>query len=234
MGASRYLEDEDIWIAAGEVKNVSHVNKFGFKESVGSADFETVWDGTGNLPYLTTASTLTVTADDIADSGDDIIIQGLDGNYQPLSETIEATTAGNTGTSEFLRVFRAQYIAEVDSDNTADINITGGGGQTLATISAGFGQSLMAVYTVPANTNAYLKKIQTTTDKNQAFETKLIARPIEQGSFNTKGRFSGTEQTGYDYTIPLKFEAKTDLEVRAKGAGSPNISAVFDLILVEK
>lgn len=232
MAISRYLTNENIWIANGDVANTSSINKFGFKEGVGTT-FETVWDGTGNLPYLTSASTLTVTATDVNDSGDNVIIQGLDSDYNPITETIEATTSGNTGTGEFLRVFRAQYIADVDSDNTGDINITGGG-QTLATISGGFGQTLMAVYTVPANTTAFMTQVQTTTDKNQDFQTKITARPEGQSSFNVKGRFSGTERTGYEYTIPLKFEEKTDLEIRAKGAASPNISAIFDLVLVSK
>lgn len=231
MGYSKYLEDEKINIAKGLVLGTSHINKFGFKESVGT-EFETVWDGSGNLPYLTSASTLTVTAANSADSGDDIAIQGLDANYSPLEETITATTAGNTGSSEFIRVFRAQYISAADSDNTGDITINSGA-TNLATISAGFGQTLMAVYTVPAGKEAFLTQIQTTTDKNQPFESKLISKPSSQASFNVKGRFSGQNQTGYEYSVPLKFPPKTDIEVRAKGSGSPNVSAIFDLILVD-
>ena len=239
MAFSRYFDNselaEAIRIANGQTKGVSHINKFGFNDAVGTA-FETVWDGGGTYTYLDStgaASTLTVTANNAADSGYEIEVQGLDANYQLLTETITATSSGNTGTSEFYRVFRATVTSDGDSANTGTIDIDVGS-TTLATISAGKGQTLMALYTVPADKKGYLIKFQGSVEKNKETIFKLQAKKPDNGPFNTKGQFGsfGVPVT-YDYPIPLEFEEKTDIEVKVKAGAITGAGAIFDLILLD-
>lgn len=237
--ANRYFDNsqlaEAIRIASGDTKGVSHINKFGYNPSIADA-VETIWDGGGTYSYLDSvglSSVLTVTSS-VADSGLNLEIQGLDASYQSLTETITATSAGNTGTSEFYRVFRAIVSGNSDSSNVNDITVEAGS-TTLAQVSAGKGQTLMALYTIPAGKTAYLKQFQGSMDKSNASAIfKMMARPSD-GVFNIKGQFgsAGGSPVTYDYSIPLKFDEKTDLEVKAETSGTSGAGAVFDLILLD-
>lgn len=236
--ASMYLSPEHfIQIAVGNVKNTSHINKFGYNSSVGSS-YETITDlGTNNLP--TSAAVVSVvsasTADTSAGTGARTVeIQGLDADYNLKTETV--TMNGQTAvttTATFIRVFRMRVATagtgEVNAGNiTASISSS-----DVARINADEGQTLMAVYTVPANKTAYLVKFQGSLSKNQEAQFQLRARE-SSGAWNVKGLW-GTfaASVNYDYPVPLKFEEKTDIQIRAKAGATSEVGAIFDLILID-
>lgn len=232
--ANRYFDNsqlaEAIHIASGDTKGVSHINKFGFGGA--TTNPYTVWDGDSDYPYPTSAGVITVTTG-AADSGAIVEYQGLDGNYELITESITGTQAGGTGTQSFLRVFRG-VVTNHSGTNTADITARING-DIVAIVSAGEGQTLMAVYTVPAHCTAYLENIHAApTKKDNDTVITLKARPFG-GTFNTKGKFSSSgDAIHYDYNVPLKFDAKTDIEIKAENqAASGDISALFDLIILE-
>jgi len=232
--ANRYFDNsqlaEAVRIANGQTTGVSHINKFGYNDAVGGTQ-ETIWDAGGLYAYASAPTLLTVTSTQ-DDSGLDIEIQGLDSDYFPLTETITTSSGGTVGTSRFSRIFRALVISEIDSANEDNINITGDG-KTLARISAEKGQTLMALYTVPANKTAYLQKFQgSVSAQNAPGIFKIMAKPVD-GAFNVKGQFgtAGTPVT-YDYPVPLQFGEKTDIEIRAT-SGNNGAGAVFDLIILD-
>ena len=115
LGDSKHAEG--IHIANGQMLNASHINKFGYTGNAvnGSA---TIWDGVavnGNsiYTYLTTPTTLRVESDEPDDDGATYLIEGLDGDYNPVSESIttDAGTGEGYGTQQFLRVFRARITS---------------------------------------------------------------------------------------------------------------------------
>lgn len=232
--ANRYFDNsqlaEAIRIANGQTKGVSHINKFGFHGATTTST--TVWDGDSDYSYPTTAGPITLTTGG-ADSGSTVEFQGLDSNYEEVSEIITGTTSGGTGTQPFIRVFRGTMTNHTGinaADMTATIN-----GETAAIISAGEGQTLMALYTIPANKTGYLKHLHAApTKKDNDTIITLKARPTG-GVFNTKGKFASSgEVIHYDYHVPLKFDEKTDIEIKAENqAASGDISALFDLILLD-
>lgn len=232
--ANRYFDNsqlaEAIHIASGDTKGVSHINKFGF--GAATTNPYTVWDGDSNYPYPTSAGVITVTTG-AADSGVDVEYTGLDSNYVQVTETITGTQAGGTGTQPFLRVFRGVVINH-SGTNAADITATINGKEA-AIVTAGEGQTLMAVYTVPAHCTAYMKCLHAApTKKDNDTIITLKSRPFG-GTFNTKGKFSSTgDPVHYEYHVPIKFDAKTDIEIKAENqAASGYISALFDLIIME-
>jgi len=234
MAFSRYFDNsqlaEAIRIANGQTKGVSHINKFGFGGA--ATNSYTVWDGDSDYVYPSSAGVITVTTG-AADSGATVEYQGLDGNYELITESITGTQAGGTGTESFLRVFRG-VVTNHSGTNAADITATING-ETAAIVTAGEGQTLMAVYTVPANKTAFMKHIHAApTKKDNDTVITLKARPFG-GTFNTKGKFASTgDPVHYDYHVPIKFEEKTDIEIKAENqAASGSISALFDLILVD-
>lgn len=215
-------------IAAGEVTGYSNINKFGATD--GDVTAGTIWDGNAGTtiyPYPS-AGVLTVTS--ISNSGADVEVQGLDDNFEPATEVV---AIGDTGLTTFSRVFRAIMV---DTNNDDDVSINQGAGLA-AKIIEDQGQTLMAVYTVPAGKTAYLTHINYSSDKaatNSAMQYRLFARP-ENGTFNIKGVLgsAGGAILDFKYDIPLKFAEKTDIKVDVIAAQAATCTATLEIILVD-
>lgn len=222
----------NIPIAAGEVSGYSHINKFGATD--GDITEGTVWDGNSGsevYPYPANGTVNVIGTSGPADDGKIVEIQGLDDNYNLVVENVAVGT-GFSGTI-FSRIFRVRMVAD---ENTQDIEILQGGALA-AKILEGLGQTLMAVYTVPAGKTAYLLDLHLGSDKastNTAMTYRLFARPFG-GTFNIKGNFNaaGGQSLDISYPIPLRFEEKSDLKIDTIAGQATQVSATFDLILVD-
>jgi len=241
MARNSYNTDNFLNIARGRIPFTSHINKFGYNFAVGST-YQVICDlGTHNYP--TSAGVVSVVSASTADDGDPggtgartVEIQGLDGDYNPLIETVTMNgTSAVTTTNSFIRLFRMRVVsAGTGLVNAGNITASIGGADT-AKILADKGQTLMAVYTVPAGKDAFLIKFQGTLSKNQEANFRLRIKEIDDGtSYNVKGIF-GTfaNSITYDYPIPLKFKEKTDIEVQGKAGATSEMGALFDLILID-
>lgn len=228
MSKSMYINHEGIRMASGRMFGVDHINKFGFNPAVGSTE-ETIHDAGGIYSYITTAGTATVAG--ASDATAVIEIQGLDENFLPVTEDV---AVGGTSTASFIRVFRARVKTPHTgtTNNIGNITITVDSA-VRATILAGKGQTLMAVYTTPAGQEGYLLKFQGSIDKNQEAQFSIYAREIEVDGFNIKGQFGTfSNSITYDYPVPLKFTEKTDIEIRATAGAIAGLGAVFDIVLL--
>src|SRR6056300_415175 len=224
--------------------------KFGFNADVDDS-LETVWAQGGLYSYLASASVLKVssssTADTSAGTGARTVeLSGLDTNYDEISETVtlNGQTAVNT-TNEFLRINRMVVRSAGSGGQNAGVIYAGTGTVTTgvpankyATIAIGDNQTLMAIWTVPANHTAYLLQTDVTvatTQNNKYCTASLVARPYGE-VFQVKDRFVKAEsQTTLTYSLPLEFEEKTDIEYRAIGdsAGADiAISAAFEIVYI--
>ena len=233
MAKSKYLDHQGIDIARGLVLGVSCINKFGSTADTITTE-STIWDGTATnaiYPYPA-ASVLSLIGDDTtADDGEKVVVQGLDENYNPIEETIEISA---TGTKTFLRVFRAFML---NTDNGQDISIIQSG-TVAAKILTGAGQTQMAVYTIPAGKMGFLNHIHGSSDRNQgttACQFKIKAREVDS-IFRVKATYgtAGGDQFDYQYPVPLMFDEKTDIRIDATATQGTIVSAIFDIILVDK
>ena len=218
-------------IQRGNVGNFSGVHKFGLNTAVGSGAFETVWDGNNTYTYPSSSGTATATSSDTDDNTGTVKIFGLDSNYDFAEETL--TIGGSAGTINFIRVFRAVMItANTGTANVGTITITVST-TTVAQIRAGYGQTLMCVYTIPRNYNAYLMQIDLGSSKDLENEIRFISKEIDNGNvWNTRAFI--TTRGGFiekNYAVPVKFTEKTDLELVAKASATSSVSAGFELIL---
>lgn len=142
----------ELMVAAGKISHHDFIHKFGFNPSVTTVQ-ASIWDEGGPYTFPAAANTILVSSANIADTSN-LVIVGLDANYNPLIETITLTGTSVVETSNsFLRVNRS-YL-----DN-GDVNVgklTGNiSGSIAFTVPATRGQTVAAVYTVPANVNGYL------------------------------------------------------------------------------
>jgi hypothetical protein len=246
LPAIRVLGGNTQWginISAGNVDGVSYVEKFGMNEDVDNAK-ETIWDGGALYDYLTAPETVAVTSS----SGDDnasgtgartVEVQGLDADFNLVTEIL--TVGGPAGSQQFIRVFRVIVITSGSiGTNVGAISITSTGtAKTLAKVlvsgGSGLGQTFMALYTVPAGKTAFLTQWTVGAGKQNTDAICFLASRPFGGSWNSKDVITVSATTSFkNYTIPLKFTEKTDIEVR--GYSSTNnslVSSTFNLILMD-
>ena len=210
----------------------SGVQKFGYNPTVGST-FETVWDGGNVYTYISTASTATATSDAAAsaDDGTTVKVFGLDANYDQVEETL--TVGAGAGTVEFQRIYRAYVVnAAAGITNVGNVNITVDS-VVAARINATNGQTLMCVYTIPRNYQAFVMQIDAGAKKNQEHELRMVARSVSNGNaFNTKAYVTMTG--GFfekNYHVPIKLPPKTDIELQATASATSAVAGGFELFL---
>jgi hypothetical protein len=236
-------------IVEGLVPDHSFVSKFGHDSAGDTSNHIEVWDGSIAYPYPSSAETLYLSSTSEADD-QTYEIHGLDENWN--FKTVEATAAGPSGqdsvqiSGSWIRVFRIKNIGTTDNAGTihvstdSDTSDSGGAPATPATqsraqITAGFNQTLMAIWSVPNNatayiTNFYASAAQASPGATQLrCEVALWARPFG-GVFQIKKMFSlqsgATTQLMYDF--PLKVPAKSDIRITSLSSAASDVSAGFD------
>jgi len=228
-----YLE-----VAKGNIPGHSIINKFGFNPDIdNTSEPETVWSAGGLYPWssLTSAQTLYVKSSDSGDT-EDLTIEGLDSNYNLLTEVITLTgTTAVTTNNDFIRVFRMSY--DGSSENAGDItaHVTNATGTVVAQVDEGLAQTLMTLYTIPAGYTGYLLQFDISVQKNKDAQVKLLARE-PNGAFRVKQVAEVHEASKtYAFPVPLLFPEKTDLEVRVHDVESNNtrVTSNFDLLLIQ-
>ena len=229
-------EPWELQVARNQIAFHKPLFKFGVNPDV-NGTLETVWDGSSLYVYPGSALAMTVTsaaAVPATDNGVKIVVQGLDGDYNEVSQEVTLAGAGTaTTTQTFLRVFRA-YVSG-SQEPTGNLNITNGG-TTYAQITLGENQTLMALWTVPAGYTAYLSQINIATGTaniNQYVTGAVTARSFGN-VFRTVAKQSFHEQAAIVISLPIPFTEKTDIEVRVISSGSNNtVSADFSIIYIK-
>ena len=242
-------------VARNQIYNHKHNFKFGFNPDIDDS-LETVWAEGGLYSYLSAATILKVssssTADTSAGTGARTVeLFGLDTNYDEINETVtlNGQTAVNT-TKEYLRINRMIVRSAGTGGANAGIIYAGTGTVTTgvpanvyASINGvtGANQSLMTLWTVPAGYTAYILQydISNGTTSNTPAVCKLIlaVRPYGEvfQSKDVKSLTTGmhVEET---FSIPLKVEEKSDIEVRAISSSASvsfDISAALEIIYIK-
>ena len=247
------IEDFQLGVASGDLSpSYKQVYKFGQNASVGNS-IETIWLEGGLYVYPPSATTMTVSSSDANDTSAGtgartVLISGLDGSYNEISETItmNGQTAVTTSNS-YLRVNRALVLTAGSGGANAGIIYVGTGTVTLGvpanvytTINGdGTNQSLQAFWTVPANYNAYIYQTNISTGNSSntpaVLKTLLVARP-QGGVFNTKEIIVLTDGNHLqNYSFPITLTEKTDIEFRAEsssGSVSFDVSASMSILYV--
>jgi len=212
----------------------SHIHKFGSNLALAETS-ESIWSAGGLYPWasLATAQTIYAISTEAADTGT-LEIQGLDENYalQTTTVTLTGLTAVDTGATTFLRIFRMQYTGS--NAGTITARVTSGTGTVVAQIDPEVAQTLMAVYTVPAQTTAFMLAYTVGTGKGDDAHLKMFARELG-GAFQIKNEMKSYQSTiTREFPIPLRFEEKTDIDFRATTSSANSDCIVnFDLVLVK-
>lgn len=232
------FKDSPLSIAQGEVNGHSGEHKFGAAPAMSQNNTGTIWDVNDTLyPWAswTTSGTLTVPVVAAADTGKTVTLVGLDSNFnlQTDSVVVSSSAAVNT-TSTWRRVYRA-YVSAGDG-NVGNIDVQKGG-VTVLRITAGLGQTLMSVYTVPKGYTAYLTHVVSTCQAGADTTIHVFCKVQGQSTFRIAHTYevSGTGGAyGHQFGIPLRLPELTDIDFQATvRSNNARITCSFDMVLVE-
>ena len=222
------------------------IHKFGNNLDVDSNTTpEDCWSVGGVYVFPSSAATVTVSSDDADDTSAGtgartVQIYGLDANFEQIDETLTMNgVTGVTSSNSYLRVFRMKVITAGTTETNEGTISTVHGATTVAEIPAGKGQTLMAVYTTPANRKAYLVAWNFSAEKSRAAVLSVsLEMRTDGGAWQTKetesvntdgaGRFNTT------FPIALRVPEKTDIRLRVTSntANDVAVHGGFDLQLV--
>lgn len=212
-----------------------------------------IWDGANIYPFQTTAGHLNFSSSSANDAAPNsgawaCFIQGLDANFNQISETVSLAGTGTVSTvNQYRRVNGvAATVAGSGGTNAGTITVATAGATTLALIEPGLGVSQSAVYTVPAGYYGILQGVEyalagaNTNVAQAAITANVFSTAFGNGQTNT-ARAEGTKISCLGGTpvqsLGLKGYAnppETDLTCRLLSCGqaSTEISAAFSLLLV--
>lgn len=240
-------------VGRGHVPGVSANEKFGANAAIGTT-YEAVWwgDGTGgDYVFPPSEQTMTIssadTDDTIAGSGaQTVTVNYLDGNY--IEKDVAVNMNGQTGVqvaTDIFRINRAQVLTAGSSDTNEGNIYIGTGSITTgkpAVIYAslpfdsglGFGQTLQAVYTVPANKNSELLEVSGGVNASKGLDILLQTRVVG-GAWNTR-YFENTLGQAFDheFMVPIFVPEKSDIRLMAKISQSGGaVSGSYDMLLLK-
>ena len=230
-------EPFELQVARGQIPGHSALHKFGAVPEMSVNTTGTVWDIDDTLyPWsaFSSASVLTVDRASASDAGKTIVIQGLDENYQEITENVTLTNAtGNTTTRTFIRVYRS-YMYNGSSANVGNIDIKVST-TVVARISAGNSQTLMGVYTVPAGYTAYLTQGVMSVKSGADATGNFFVRYGGETAFRIAHTFEvASAEYFYAFHVPFALPEKSDVDIRASvRSNNARVTAAFDAYLIK-
>ena len=241
MGFKNYIWDEawELNVSRGKVRGASQIHKFGATPSQSINTTASVWDKGDTLyPWsaFDTPGVLVAAQVGASDNGKHVTIEGLDENYELTEETFILSSTGTvTGTQTFKRVYRG-YVSSGDGTNVGQINFSRGGTQVLR-ILADAGQTLMAIYTVPAGYTGYMYKGVATAQSGADATGFMYVRYNSVATIFRVGHtfeISGGGQYEYEFSFPQEMPEKTDIDIRLQTrSNNGRFTAAFDMLLIK-
>jgi hypothetical protein len=235
-------------VTEADVLNSYLIDKSGSTDTLGTSPqtMVTVWDEGGLYPWNTFTGSgahifVASATNDAKMQGVAITIEGLDSNYDLISEVVtmdasDTTTVQET-TTNFYRIVKATVTGTNTNSIPNDYDITfkygSSGGTTVAKILATYGATQSCTYTVPAGYQAFILAVNGSSGQSDEITTMIWDRPFN-GAWSQVKTFkfvSGTFE--HNMRTPLVFDEKTDIEIRAYAlVESSRIGTEFQLLLV--
>lgn len=206
-------EPFELQVARGQIRGHQSLNISGYQASVDGA-FIPIWENATAYTYPTSAMLMTLYSSSASDTAVSILINGLDSNYDPISETLILTN-GTTGVSTINSYFRINSIAVTGTVNPVGTISLSNSAKTVdyAKIANGNGRSAMTVYTVPRGYTFYLAKVNCYTNQSNNQVTSYRAYTINpNGIKNAVLQAPFTQVYISDKSVPRPYAEKTDCQ----------------------
>jgi hypothetical protein len=227
-------EPFELQVARGQIRGHQSLNISGYQASV-DGGFIPIWENATAYTYPTSAIQMTLYSSSASDTAVSILINGLDSNYDPISETLILTN-GTTGVTTVNSYFRINSIAVVGTVNpVGTISLTNSAKTvTYAKITNGNGRSSMTVYTVPKGYTFYLAKVNCYTHSSNNQLTTYRAYTINpNGIVNAVLQAPFTEVYISDKSVPRPYIEKTDCQWQCTSTQLSAVGLQIEGILIK-
>src|SRR6056300_1975537 len=154
-----YLTDQNLQVSRGLIRGAEVRNIFGYQQ-VGDTTLRALWEfANTSYVYPGSAITMTVTSADASDNGKSLLIKGLDENYAEISDTVTINGGGDINTNK--PFFRINDVILTSGTTNVGLITVQNTGKTVkyGGIRAGDGRNQASIYTVPADKEFYLYRI---------------------------------------------------------------------------
>lgn len=228
------------------IPGATRSQRTGFNPGVGTAE-TTIWNETTTpVAYPASAGVVKVSSSSANDTAAGtgartVTLTGLDANYVSTSEVVvlNGQTAVNSVNS-YIRISSITTVTAGSGGKNAGIIYVGTGAVTsgvpatiYTSMGVGYNASRQAFFTVPDGMSAYILDVSLTSDTAGVMAT-LYTRASTTGLFQAI-RINEVGVGGFyrQNLLPLKIEARTDIEYRALVAtGTAKVSAQFEMLLM--
>lgn len=223
-----------IQVARGLVPGVQGLSISGFQAAV-SSTYIPLWDqGAVAYTYFASAQQVRVWSSSASDTNVSVLINGLDSNYNILTETVVLTN-GATGvltTGLFLRInnitlTRTPMNVGIISAGSSDKTIT------LAVIPVGTSRSAMTVFTVPNGYTFYLTQVNAYTNQNGSRYSNYRSYTMTStGLITTILQFPLVSEYNSTKVVPRPYLQRTDIQWQFNSTGTSQIGAQIEGYLI--
>ena len=212
-------EPFDLQVARNQIMGHSVLSLFGYQASVTTTSIP-VWENASTYTYITAASTLSLVSTSASDdTSAKILINGLDSNFNPISETLAMNGTGAVTTvNSYFRVNNLVMVSPGTSQNTNIGTITlKQSSNVIAQINAGVGKSQSTIYTVPAGYSFYLDLAEVNTSNSYTGST-IITYKVQAINNLTGVKLNVLQQpfvsiyTASRSSNPFIYTEKTDIQ----------------------
>lgn len=229
----------NINISNGSIPGLRYRNIFGAVPEMPQNGSGSIWDVNGTLyPFsaFNTGSTVHIETRldnngiSTLDTGKTVTIEGLDINYNEITENIIISGSSGAGVKTFLRINRA-YIA----NNLTNVNIIVGS-TVVQKICTSKGSTLNTNFTIPAGYTGYITQGTCTCAYSADATVDMYVRQFGYGFVNGHSlEVSGSGgQYIFPFTLPIRIPEKSDIDVRAiVRTNKARMTAAYDLILMQ-
>ena len=217
------------------------VHKFGSNPSITNQvaldEQETIWDGGESYVFPDDAGEDMEVVSSSGEDAQNIVIQGLDENFLQKTWTGALTGATPVPIGMWSRVFRAYNDDSTDFAGDITVNQVEQSIDYLK-IRVGNNQTLMCIYTIPADKIGYLTKYSLSAQKPSSSSINFTAQ-IKTREFGKVFRVREIVSFGTDHDtqrsldFPTKLQPKTDIIFNIVDSDGNNgaVNADFDVAL---
>jgi hypothetical protein len=162
-----------------------------------------------------------ITSSSASDTAVTILINGLDANYERISESVALN--GTTAVTTTKVFFRINSVVTTSGNAVGTVYVKNAGGTTYAQIAIGSGRTNMSVYTVPAGYTAYwtqFDSFSSTSVTSGVYATfrALLTSPSGVGNVTLTIPFLNDFSVTRPY--PVGYAEKTDVQWQCKSSGA--------------
>ena len=214
-------EPFELQVARGQITGHEVVNVFGYSTGTPNTGFIAAWENNSAYAFPTVASTMVVTSSSASDTAVTILIDGLDANYDSITESVNVNGTNAVTTTKVF--FRIHSVVTTAGNAVGTMYVKNAGGTTYAQVAIGAGRTNMSVYTVPAGYTAYwtqFDSFSSTSVTSGVFATFRALLTTPAGINNVTLSIPFLNDFSVTRPYPIGYPEKTDVQWQNKSSGA--------------